>query len=194
MPWKESRALDERKRFIEQWKKGEEDFAELCRRSGIARQTGYKWAKRFAQAGEEGLEERSRAPDHCSHALSEDVADAILQLRWDHPRWGPRKLRAYLQARRPQQNWPAASTMGALLSRQGLTHPRRQRRRTPPYTEPLAHAQAPNQVWCADYKGWFYCGDGQRCDPLTISDAFSRYLLRCRAVPKTPSQPRLPDR
>jgi len=75
--------------------------------------------------------------------------------------------------------------MGALLEREGLTHPRRPRRRTPRYSEPLAHAQAANQVWCADYKGWFYCGDGQRCDPLTISDAFSRYLLRCRAVPKT---------
>jgi transposase InsO family protein len=185
MPWKESKALDERKRFIEEWKKGEEDFAELCRRCGIARQTGYKWAKRYEEAGEDGLEEHSRAPHHCPHALSEGVAEAIVQLRREHPRWGPRKLRAYLQARQPQRNWPAASSIGALLSQQGLTHRRRQRRRTPLHSEPLQHAQAPNQVWCADYKGWFCCGDGQRCDPLTISDAFSRYLLRCRAVPKT---------
>ena len=81
MPWKESKALDERKHFIEEWKKKEEDFAELCRRSGISRQTGYKWAKRFAQEGEEGLEEHSRAPDYCPHALSEEVAHAIVQLR-----------------------------------------------------------------------------------------------------------------
>ena len=177
--------MGERKRFIEEWKRGEEDFAELCRRSEITRQTGYKWAKRYKEAGEAGLEEHSRAPHDCPHALSEGVADAIVQLRREHPRWGPRKLRAYLQARQPHRSWPAASSIGCLLSQEGLTHPRRQRRRTPIHSEPLRHAQAPNQVWCADYKGWFYCGDGQRCDPLTISDAFSRYLLRCRAVAKT---------
>ena len=185
MPWKESKALDERKHFIEEWEKGEEQVAELCRRYGIARQTGYKWAKRYAEEDEQGLEERSRAPQHCPHALSEGVAEAIVGLRRQRPRWGPRKLRAYLQARQPQRNWPAASSIGALLSREGLTQRRHLRRRTPSYSEPLAHAQAPNQLWCADYKGWFYCGDGQRCDPLTTTDAFSRYLLRCRAVPKT---------
>ncbi len=185
MPWKESKALDERKRFIEEWKKSEEDFAELCRRFGIARQTGYKWRARYSQEGEAGLEEHSRAPQHCPHALSQPVVDAIVELRREHPRWGPRKLRSWLQARRPRQNWPATSSIGALLSQEGLSHPRRPRRRTPPYSEPLSHAQAPNQVWCADYKGWFCCGDGKRCDPLTISDAFSRCLLRCRAVPKT---------
>jgi transposase InsO family protein len=185
MPWKESKVLDERKRWIEEWKKGEEDFAELCRRFGIARQTGYKWTRRYAQQGEAGLEEQSRAPRHCPQALSQSVVDAIVELRRQHPRWGPRKLRVYLQTRQPQENWPATSSIGALLSREGLAHPRRLRRRTPRYSEPLSHAQAPNQVWCADYKGWFCCGDGERCDPLTISDAFSRYLLRCVAVPKT---------
>ncbi len=185
MPWKESKALDERKRFIAEWEKDEEDFSELCRRYGVSRPTGYAWVQRYQAEGEAGLQARSRAPHHCPHALSEEVAEAILVLRRQHARWGPRKLRAYLQARQPQRSWPAVSSIGALLSREGLAHQRRPRRRTPAYSEPLAHAQAPNQLWCADYKGWFYCGDGQRCDPLTISDAFSRYLLRCRAVPKT---------
>jgi putative transposase len=185
MPWKESKAMDERRRFLQEWEKGEDDVAELCRRYGITRQTGYKWAKRYEQEGDKGLEERSRAPLQCPHAISDTVANAIVELRREHSRWGPRKLRAFLQARQPKRSWPATSSIGALLSREGLAHRRRPRRRTPAYSEPLAHAQAPNQVWCADYKGWFYCGDGQRCDPLTISDAYSRYLLRCRAVPKT---------
>jgi len=185
MPWKESRVVDERKRFIEEWNKGEEDVAELCRRFGVSRQTGYTWAKRYDASGEAGLTDRSRTPHQCPHAMAEEVADALLQLRHSHPRWGPRKLRAYLQSHRPTQSWPAASSIGALLKREGLAHPRSLRRRTPAYSEPLAHAQAPNQVWCADYKGWFYCGDGARCDPLTITDACSRYLLRCRAVAKT---------
>ena len=185
MPWKESKVLDERKNFIREWEKGEEKLAELCRWYGISRPTAYTWLGRYEAEGEVGLEDRSRVPHECPHAMREGVREAILQLRRAHPRWGPRKLRAYLQAERPQRNWPAASSIGVLLSREGLAQSRRLRRRTPAQSEPLAHAQAPNQVWCADYKGWFYCGDGQRCDPLTISDAFSRYLLRCRAVPKT---------
>jgi putative transposase len=185
MPWKESKALDERNRFIKECERGEDDVVELCRKYGVSRPTGYSWMKRYAAEGEAGLEERSRAPHHCPHAMSEAVSEAILKLRREHPRWGPRKLRAYLLARQPRENWPAASSIGALLSREGLAHRRQVRRRTPPQSEPLAHAQAPNQVWCADYKGWFFCGDGKRCDPLTITDAFSRYLLRCRAVPKT---------
>jgi len=62
---------------------------------------------------------------------------------------------------------------------------RKQRRRTAPYHEPLAHADGPNRVWCADFKGWFRTADGERIDPLTISDAYSRYLLRCQGVEKT---------
>jgi len=185
MPWKESKVVNERKRFIKEWNKGEEDVAALCRQYGISRQTGYTWAKRYAELGEAGLEDRSRRPHECPHAIGEAVAEAIVELRQLHPRWGPRKLRVYLQSHHASRNWPATSSIGELLKREGLVHPRRRRRRTPAYTEPLAHAQAPNQVWCADYKGWFYCGDGSRCDPLTITAACSRYLLRCRAVAKT---------
>ena len=43
----------------------------------------------------------------------------------------------------------------------------------------------PNDVWCADCKGHFTVGNGKRCDPLTITDAYSRFLLECRAVQKT---------
>lgn len=185
MPWKERKALDERKRFIAEWKREEVSFAELCQRYEISRPTGYLWVARYEQQGEAGLEERSRAPHDCPQAMSAAVSERIVALRRAHPRWGPRKLRAYLAQRQPQVRWPATSTIGVLLDREGLTQPRRKRVRTPPYQQPLAHAEAPNQVWCADYKGWFFCGDGVRCDPLTISDACSRYLLRCRAVEKT---------
>src|ERR1700727_387879 len=53
------------------------------------------------------------------------------------------------------------------------------------YTKPFEKVQAANQVWCADFKGWFRTGSGERVDPLTISDAHSRYLLRCQNVEKT---------
>jgi transposase InsO family protein len=79
--------------------------------------------------------------------------------------------------------WPAASTIGDLLRREGLSQ--RRRRRAEPVSRPFLAATAPNEVWCADFKGWFRTADGQRCDPLTISDAHSRFLLACRITAPT---------
>ncbi len=109
----------------------------------------------------------------------------VLELRQAHMRWGPRKLKRVLERDEPGRTWPATSTIGALLKRGGLVVARKKRWRTAPYTEPLAHADGANRVWCADFKGWFRTADGERIDPLTISDAHSRYLLRCQAVEKT---------
>ncbi len=185
MPWKESSIVEQRRDFLAEWQAAEECRAELCRRYGISRQTGYELAKRFAKEGEAGLPWRSRAPHRQARAMLAEVAEQIILVRQQHPRWGPRKLRAYLQRKAGEIVWPASSSIGALLEREGLVTARRKRLRTPPYSEPLAHADAPNRVWCTDFKGWFRCGDGTRCDPLTCTDACSRYLLRCRAVAKT---------
>ena len=109
-------------------------------------------------------------------------------MRQRYASWGPRKLLYHLQNKQPQLHWPALSTVGAILKRAGLTVSRRRRRKTPPYTQPFQNAQQPNQLWCADFKGWFRTQDQQRIDPLTISDAASRYLLRCQAVEKANTQ------
>jgi transposase InsO family protein len=185
MPFRKRTALEERKEFIAAWRRDSLSFAELCREYGVSRKTGYKWTSRFDAEGESGLEERSRAPHQQANALSSDTVSQLVAVREKHPTWGPRKILAFLEKQKPSQPWPATSSIGALLHREGLSHPRRRRPRTPPSSEPLAHATEPNQVWSADFKGWFLCGDGQRCDPLTITDAHSRYLLRCRAVEKT---------
>jgi len=102
--------------------------------------------------------------------------------------WGPRKLKRILERDEPGRVWPASSTIGEIVRRAGLVVARRRRRRTEPYTAPLAHAAVANTVWCADFKGWFRSGDGTRIDPLTISDACSRYLLRSQAVEKTDTE------
>lgn len=185
MPWKESSAVEQRKAFVAAMEGGTESLAELCRQYEISRQTGYKWLKRFEKEGEAGLAELSRAPHRQGRQMLDEVVAEIVGMRRKHPRWGPRKLKAYLERNAPEVAWPAASSMGALLKREGLVVDRRRRVRTPSYTQPLQHADRPNRVWCSDFKGWFLCGDGMRCDPLTCTDAFSRFLLRSRAVAKT---------
>jgi transposase InsO family protein len=187
MPWKETCAMKERSRFVVEHASGRYTMAALCRIYGISRQAGYKWMERYEAEGPRGLGDRSRAPHGHPKAVPAEVEVVILQTRAAYPTWGPKKLRAWLQAHRRDRRWPAASTIGQILKRHGLTVPRTKRRRTPPYTEPFAACDGPNAVWSMDFKGWFPTGDGSRCDPLTISDAFSRYVLRCRALTDTRS-------
>ena len=177
--------MDQRNEFITAWLRREQSLAELCRAFSISRKTGYKWVERFDEHGRAGLADRSRAPQHSPQAIEKAAADAIIAAREKYPHWGARKLRLWLQQQKPTTTWPAASSMGELLKREGLIQSRKTRRRTPPYSQPLAHAEEPNDLWCVDFKGWFRCGDGARCDPFTVSDACSRYVLCCRAVEKT---------
>ena len=174
--------MDLRVQLIQDYDEGE-NISALSEIYGVARKTIYKWLDRHDAAGVAGLADRSRAPQHCPHKLSADViADIIAaRQRWN---WGPRKLRVKLAAAQPKIIWPAESTIGEVLKRAGLTHRRKPRVRTPPYGQPFASVAAANQTWCADFKGWFRTADGKRCDPLTISDAHSRYLLRCQITPR----------
>jgi len=177
--------MDEKLRFVFEYELGERSMTELCQRYEIARETGYVWLRRYRAAGVAGLVARSRAAQRHANQTPEEIEQAVLELRQAHMRWGPRKLKRILERDEPGRRWPAASTIGTLLKREGLVVARKKRYRTAPYTEPLAHADGANRVWCADFKGWFRTGDGERIDPLTLSDAHSRYLLRCQAVEKT---------
>jgi len=174
--------MDQKIVFVGACLRDEAPMTELCAAFGISRKTGYKWLARYRTEGNAGLEERSRAPRRHGRQMAPEVAEAILALRRDRPHWGPRKLQALLQRQHPEVCWPAASTMGDLLRAHGLTDKRRARRRLGPPSTPFAPVAAPNDLWCIDFKGWFRTGDGRRCDPLTITDAQSRYVLVCKIV------------
>jgi len=174
--------MDLRVQLIREHNEGE-SISALAEIYGVSRKTIYKWLARQAAEGAAGLADRSRKPQHCPGRLSDEVVAAIIAARhrW---KWGPRKLRVKLAAADPRIGWPAESTIGAVLKRSGLTHRRPLRARTPLYAQPFAGIDSANQTWCADFKGWFRTGDGTRCDPLTITDAHSRYLLRCQITPQ----------
>ena len=183
MPWKETCRMDEKLCFVAECLGGELPMVSLCEAYGISRKTGYKWLGRYRELGPEGLVERSRAPHRHGRSMAPEVAEAIIALRIERPHWGPRKLRAVLLRSRPEVAWPAASTMGDLLRAEGLVRSRRRRRRVAAPGRTLRPAEGPNEVWCIDFKGWFRTRDGARCDPLTVTDAYSRYLLACAIVP-----------
>jgi putative transposase len=182
MPWKEHSVKEERFRFIEDWKSGDWNISELCRYYEITRATGYKWVDRYESGGLEALGDQSRAPRHHPNAVGRHIEDLVIGLREKHPTWGAAKIRRKLEPESGAGGRPAESTVGAILKRYGLTVPRKRRPKARPSSEPLAHAGESNAVWCVDYKGWFRTGDGIRIDPLTVTDAYSRYLFRCQGL------------
>src|SRR5260370_10229679 len=192
MGWMETCAVDERMRFVMTVAQQEETFAEVCRRFGVSRRTGYKWWARYKAEGIDGLFDRSRAPLKHPQAVGGASAERCLMVRRRHPTWGPVKVRSWLDTHVAEIAWPAVSTIGELFDREGLTVKRRLRRRGPPSSAPFAHCGAANDVWCIDFKGWFLTGDGTHCEPLTLSDAHSRYLLRCQAMARLDTEHVLP--
>ena len=184
MPWKETSAMDEKLQFIAAVLSGDETMTALCACFGISRETGYLWKRRYLEDGVSGLVERSRAPHQHGRATPEEFVAPIVALRRERPSWGARKLLAELARRHPDVQWPAASTMTDILRRAGLITGRRARRRALPVEQPFQAVQAANDTWCIDFKGWFRTRDGVRCDPLTVSDAFSRYLLASQIMPE----------
>jgi transposase InsO family protein len=181
MPWTQIDPMSERLRFVLALRKHRSTFSSLCTVFGVAPKTGYKWLHQFEASGVAGLQDRSRRPKSNGRAISAAVGKRLVELRHAHPTWGPKKLIAWLETHEAGREWPAASTAGELLKRRGLVSARKRLRHQHPRTEPLQHADKPNAVWAMDFKGWFRLGDGVRCDPLTITDAFSRYLICCKA-------------
>ena len=182
MPWKETCAMDQKVQMIGDWIKEEFSITELSELYGVSRPTIYKWIARYEERGADGLKELSSEPLHHPNATSSAIVKKIIEMKSMHQRFGPKKIIARLRMQHPDLCWPAVSTAGDILKKQGLVQPRKKKRRTPPYTEPFLGCDEPNAVWSADFKGHFHTGDGKLCHPLTISDNYSRYLLQCRGL------------
>ncbi|MBX7245675.1 MAG: IS481 family transposase [Candidatus Sumerlaeaceae bacterium] len=180
MPWKVSSVMDVRVEFVEKWMKDEVSFGELCRRFGVSRKTGYKILKRFREGGTAALENWSCRPHRSPNRTPAAVESKIVEIRARHNSWGPKKIRYVFESEGLEG--PAPSTIAAVLKRRGLVRPTARRRAKGVPSESLIEPRRPNDVWCIDFKGWFRTGNGLRCDPLTVLDSWSRFLVCCHGL------------
>lgn len=187
MPWKETRVLDEKIKFIARLRDGD-GMSELCREFGISRKTGYKLARRFELEGLNALSDRSRRPERLANLTDPKVQRLIVDLRQKRPTWGASKLLARLRRDHPEHVFPSRITVHNILARHGLVIPRARRRKGNCRGTVLAPGQRPNELWCADHKGQFLLGSKKYCYPLTISDHCSRFLLALDGLPSTKGQ------
>ena len=160
-----------------------ENFRALCAEYGISAKTGYKWRERLLQRGLAGMAEQSRRPLGHAAELGEAVVCEMVRLKQAHRHWGPRKIRElYL---RKHGTAASESSFKRVLERAGLTESRRRRQRAEGAGRLWSgrRGQAPNEVWTVDFKGWWYDPQGERCEPLTVRDEHSRYVLELRRLP-----------
>jgi transposase InsO family protein len=184
MPWKECSVMDERLRFVARLLDGE-SMTDVCREFGISRKTGYKIFTRYRESGFEALSDRCRRPVRYANQLPSQIESLIVTLKREKPHWGARKIRELLVRRLDQDiRIPARSTIHAVLHRHGLVQGLRRPRHRARGTE-LSTGAAPNDLWCADFKGEFKLGNGRYCYPLTVTDHASRFLLLCEALEST---------
>lgn len=179
MPWDTRNQMDQRTEFALK-ALTTDNFRALCRDYGISPRVGYKWKQRFLSEGLAGMGNQSRRPQCSPEQLQEAVIFELVHLKRRHPHWGPRKIRElYL---RQHHRAPSESSVKRVLERCGLTQKRRIRRIGQSARIAGARkAEAPNDLWTVDFKGWWYDPQG-RCQPLTVRDQYSRYLLELRAV------------
>jgi transposase InsO family protein len=182
MPFREINPMEERIALLREYDTKVFTVSELCRRYGISRETFYFWKRRRASGEERWFEDRSHAPHSCPHRTPDWKIEPIVAIRHRFPLFGPKKIKARLELDDEEAVWPAISTIGGILQREGLIETRQRRRRPIAQGEIEAPATAPNEEWAIDFKGWFRTRDGRRCDPLTIMDAATRYLIEVRAV------------
>jgi len=169
-------------RFVEQARAPGANIAALCREYGISRQTGHKWLRRYHEHGPLGLVEQSRRPRSSPLSQAEDIVAAIVELRDRRPSWGPDKIARVLTVRFGREA-PSRSTVARVLKRLGKVKRRRPLARLWTVDErEHVEVRAPNELWTIDFKGWWKAGNGQLCEPLTVRDAYSRYVLAAKLV------------
>jgi transposase InsO family protein len=177
MAWREATTMSLKSEFVSRAQAEDANISALCREYGISRKTGYKWLKRYEEAGMAGLEEQSRRPKQSPKRASQAVEALVLEARAAHPAWGGRKLKRWLEDRGYSQ-LPAVSTMTEILRRNGQLDEAERLKHTAYQRFEMSQ---PNELWQMDFKGYVMLSSGERCYPLTVTDDHSRFLLTLQA-------------
>ena len=178
MVWRLQKVEEQRKILAQAYWLGTTSMSELCKQFGISRKTAYKWCDRYKKLGDNGLKDLSKSPRNPNKLYSNEVIHMAIDMKLKKRTWGPKKIIAMLIQLHPRMDWPSPTRLYEIFKDNNLIVPRRLRGRVPA-THPLGELNSCNDTWMADFKGWFLTGDNKKCEPLTITDGFSRFLIKC---------------
>jgi putative transposase len=192
MTWRELCGMKAKEAFVLRAAESGANISELCREYGISRKTAYKWLNRYAKGGLAGLEDQPRVPRGNPLGVSAEVVAEVVLIRGAHP-WGARKIAEILRREHPEWETPSPRSVHRILVRTGILQPGRRRRRdrssNAPKSPPRVVFSKPNDLWTVDFKGWWLSINKDRCEPLTIRDAHSRYVLHIEVLSSTRQEP-----
>src|ERR1700722_1344303 len=185
MPWRIVSMREERIEFVREALNPKRNITlkDLCLSYNISPKTGYKWINKFYQGGENSLEDTTRKPLTCPSKIDPEVEECIILIRKQYSHWGPKKIRVEMINFFGHLKTPSAGSIGNILNKNNLSNHRVYRKHVAK-TAPLGECLTSNDIWMYDFKGWFLTNDGKKCEPLTITDGFSRYLLQCKHMPR----------
>lgn len=185
MPWKETDLMNTKYEFVLKSFNKQKTFTELCRDYGISTKSGYKWVQRFLEGGFPALEEKSRKPVHNGRETPEAISVELIRIKNLHKTWGPYKILKIYTNNHPGEYAPARSTVENILMRAGFVEPKkRKRKKTTNRIQVKVVPVRPNQVWTVDFKGWWYTKNKEKCEPLTVRDEFSKFILCIKVLDK----------
>lgn len=177
MAWNEVNVFEQRCHFVLLASRPGANKSSICREFGISRPTGDKWLRRYEEGGLEALHNESRRPKRYKDPTPGYVRDEIYRLRNEHGGWGGRTIRAELVRSGYGADTPCARTIDRLLKRAGFVKPSKRKRRVDLPAAEIVQPKRVNDVWTVDFKGWWRMRDGRRCEPLTLRDEYSKYVL-----------------
>jgi transposase InsO family protein len=178
MAWRNVKVEDLREYLVQSYVNNIASMKELCKECGVSRKTGYKWLQRYQESGKKGLIDHSRAPLNPERKFSNDQINTCLELKQKYPKYGPKKIHVLLKKHYPEIEWPCSTRLYEIFKEYHLVCSRKLKRRVP-RTHPLGEVNGSNDVWCADFKGWFMTKDNTKIEPFTVTDGYSRFIIRC---------------
>jgi transposase InsO family protein len=165
-----------RREIVLEAQQGSETITQICARYGISRETFYRYRRRYLAHGIDGLEDRSRQPNHSPNRMDPQIEIKICTLRKSHPRWGARRIHAELE--RAGFTPPAVSSIHQALRRNHLVADQAPRRRK---AFKRFQREISNDLWQIDATQ-VRLVNSRKAWALDMIDDHSRYLLSAVAA------------
>jgi transposase-like protein len=159
---------------------------DVARRHGVARQTVHVWLRRYAAHGLAGLVDGSAKPLSCPHQTSAVIEARIVELRTEHPGWGPRTI-AHRLGREGMDPVPGRSSIYRCLVRHGLITVQARRRKRSDYKR-WERARA-MELWQMDIVGGVKIADGTEAKIVSGVDDHSRFCISAYVVARATARP-----
>jgi transposase InsO family protein len=159
---------------------------DVARRFGVARQTVHVWLGTYASHGLAGLADRSCRPLSCPHQMAPEVEARIVEMRGEHPGWGPRTILYWLE-REGFDRVPGRTSVERCLIRHGLVTPQARKRRRADYKR-WERSRA-MELWQMDIVGGVHLVDGTEAKIVSGIDDHSRFVVSARVVARATARP-----